>query len=133
MLYGCSLSIYLFNSILFLCLYFWHGILCSTKQYLAFKKKKSTMPNFLKFQHEQQKRMEEKQLSSKKEWINSSWIYKKNGLTYKNRQKSDNKNSKKSYFKLKSKKTCLNWQTGDKLVENENAFSQNTILGFVRV
>ena len=70
-------------------------------------------------------------MSSKNEWINSSWIYKNNGLKYRNKQKSDNKNSKKFYFKLnKSKENCLNWQMRQ-ISENENAFSQNMTWGAI--
>ena len=62
------------------------------------------MLDFLKFQLEQQKRLDQLQLDIQK-----------NGLKYKNNQKPDNKNSKKFYFKLnKNKETCLNLRIGDK-------------------
>ena len=83
---------------------------------------KSATVDFLKFQHKQQKKKKKKEWkrnnlsSKKKKGINPNWIYKKNDLKYKNKHKSDNKNSNKFYFKLnKSKETYLNWQTGGKL------------------
>ena len=68
---------------------------------------KSAMLDFLKFYLEQQKKNGVTPTGYTKR---TAWITKTN--------KSTNKNSKKFYIKLnKSKETCLNWQTGVKLMK----------------
>ena len=65
--------------------------------------------------------MEEKQPEQQKEWINSIWIYKKNGLKFKNKLKKNSLN-----FKRKLKKKGQYYKNRNQTTETRRNSTSNS-------